>query len=156
MRDQCKRAVFGWRRLAAAACCLAAFACTAGPPSADVLLGGSATPQAAVPMAGPMGPFDGLYSGTAQVTVNGNMLCPLQMRVSNFRVQGNVVQFGGFRAPIAPDGTVTNAAFEGMFLTGRFVGAQFTGTVEADENPALYARPLKTCVYAIEAARIGS
>jgi len=133
----------------AVAACLLAFGCASGPPSGDVLFGGRAAPQ---PVAA-SGPLDGLYAGTANVLVNGDLTCPLQLSISNFRVQDNVVSLGGFRAPIAPDGTITNVPFEGMFLTGRFVGPHFTGAVDAQSN-LQNIRPLKTCIYALDVRRV--
>jgi len=151
-----KQARGGWwfrpaGRFGAAAVCLLVFACSSGPPSADVLFGGSAVAGGASDAVS-AGGFDGLYTGTADILVNGNFGCPLQLAVSNFRVQGGEVRFGGFRAPIAADGSVANAWFAGMTLNGHFAGTTFTGAVNTQAGYG-HSGPLQTCLYTIKVQR---
>src|SRR5580693_9117192 len=88
--------------------------------SADVGFGGTATPPAAMASAGSR---DGVYVGTADVLVNGSNRCRPSMPITNLQVSGDQLRFGGFRATIAPDGSVPQTIFRGMWLTGQFDGA---------------------------------
>jgi hypothetical protein len=122
------------------------FACA--PPSADVMLGGLATPSPVPP--GPPGSPDGLYTGTADDIGGG---CIQTMPISNFRVEGNVLRFGRFRGPVAPDGSVALLA-AGMTLNGHFQGDTFTGRLDTDDDLGIYVRPLRLCLYAIKVRRV--
>ena len=125
------------------------FGCTQ-PPSADVMLGGSATPAAVPP--GPPGSRDGLYTGTADLILGA---CPQTMTVSNFRVAGSVVRFGLFHGPVSSDGSVS-LLDAGMTLNGRFQGNGFTGRIYTDNDIGIYVRPLSQCLYAIAVQRVAT
>jgi hypothetical protein len=143
------RARVFWLDVGAGALALLLFGC-AQPPSADVMLGGSATPVAVPP--GPPGSPDGLYAGTANLILG---TCPQTMTISNFRVAGNVVRFGGFEGHVSPDGSVS-LLFAGMVLNGRFQGDSFTGRVDTDNDLGIYVRPLRDCLYAIAVRRVAA
>ena len=123
--------------------------CSLASVSADVTLGGSAMPAVA-PTPGPANPHDGIYTGAADVVVNGDLKCPSPMPITNFRVDGNVVRFGGFRAAIGADGSIGQTPFRGMWLSGRFDGAKFTGMLNADHDVIAL---LEGCIYAINVTR---
>jgi hypothetical protein len=134
-------------RLAAAAGCLLLFGCDLPPPSADVGFGGSRTPPAAFPSA--PGSRDGVYVGTADVVVNGDFMCPQHMSITNFRVEGDAIRFGGFHGTIV-DGAVASTPFRGMWLTGRFEGPKFVGHIDAMGDAAGL---FKSCIYGFNVVR---
>jgi len=138
----------------AAVCIAIALAGCSWPPSADVMFGG--VPRSAgsrPPAAG--GGLNGLYVGTADIELNGNLACPDTMPITNFEVTGDVVRFGAFAGPIAPDGTVSLRA-RGMVFNGRFTGSEFNGRVDTTSGPDVIMRPLKTCLYAIRVHRLSA
>jgi hypothetical protein len=137
----------------AGAICLLVVGCVSQPLSADVTFGGSAQPPAVVASSRPASSLDGIYVGSADVEVNGNLVCPTTMTITNFRVEGTQVRFGGFEGPIASDGTV-NLLFQGMVLNGRFVSSGFDGHVDTTSGPDVVVRPLRTCLYAIRVHRL--
>jgi hypothetical protein len=119
--------------ITAGAACLLLFGCAFGPQSADVIFGGEARSQTAAPA--PANGRDGVYTGSA-TEANGQVTCPTPLSVSNFRVEGDTLRFGGFDGHIASDGTVT-LPFSGAWLTGRFDGQTFSGHVETTNSIAL-------------------
>jgi len=137
---------------AAAIIALALAGCTQ-PPSADVMFGGVPRAPGAPPVAA--GGLNGLYVGSADVEVNGNLACPTTMPISNFEVVGDTVSFGAFAGPIAPDGTVSLRA-RGMVFNGRFLGTEFDGHVDTTSGPDFIMRPLRTCLYAIRVHRLSA
>ena len=132
----------------AAATALAMLLAGCAPSSADVMMGGSATASPVPP--GPPGSADGLYAGAVDLIVG--TACPQTMTISNFRVTGNEVRFGGFRGPVSPDGSVS-LSYAGMLLNGRFQGDGFTGRIDTDNDLLIYARPLTDCLYTITVRR---
>ena len=120
--------------------------CGLAPPSADVAFGGASTPSTSGSNSG----RDGTYAGTADVLVNGGTGCPRSMAIANFQVIGNQVRFGGFRATIAPDGSVPQTVAMGMYLTGRFDGTRFVGAVQTTDAGIL---TFEDCIYAINVTR---
>jgi hypothetical protein len=137
----------------AAAILIALVACTE-PPSADVMFGGDARPSGALASAGASG-LDGLYVGSADIELNGNLACPDRMPITNFEVVGDTVRFGAFAGPIGPDGTVSLRA-RGMVFNGRFLGAEFDGRVDTTSGPDFIMRPLRTCLYVIRVHRLSA
>jgi hypothetical protein len=136
-----------WPYAGAGVLALLLFGCSQ-PPSADVMLGGRATPSAVPP--GPPGSVDGIYAGTIDL-ING--ACPQTLVVSNFRVAGGVVSFGLFDGPVAPDGSVS--LFDaGMTLNGHFQGDGFTGRLYTDNDNGYYVRPLSLCLFTITVHRV--
>jgi hypothetical protein len=123
------------------------------PPSADVMFGGAPRPAGALPSAAPG--LNGLYVGSAEIEVNGNLACPDRMPITNFQVVGDMVRFGAFAGPIAPDGTIALRA-QGMVFNGRFIGAEFDGHVDTTSGPEFIMRPLRTCLYAIRVHRLSA
>jgi len=72
---------------------------------------------------------DGNYNGWAELLggpVGPN--CATRQRVSNFRVKGDRVQFGGFRGRIDQSGSIQMARGS-TWITGQFTGAQFNGSL---------------------------
>jgi len=135
----------------AAAACLLLFGCALPPTSADVGFGGSSTPSAVPAPAGPGSARDGIYVGTADLVVNGFLGgCRSPMSITAFRVDGNTLRFGGFRATITADGTVPMTTFRGMWFAGRFEGQTFVGNVDGGED---YGRMFDGCTYAISVVR---
>jgi len=95
--------------------------------------------------------YDGIYGGVAVADEYGGTLnCPSPMSISNSRVEGDILQFGGFRGPIAFDGSV-RLPFAGMWLLGGFQGPTFFGYVDATSS----SQQLVGCVYAISARLVG-
>jgi hypothetical protein len=140
------------RYLVIGAACLLLFGCAFGPPSADVAFGGSPTPPAALPAPGPAGARDGVYVGTANVSASsGYTTCQQTMNVTGFRVDGNVVRFGGFRGTIADNGRVAQTFFRGMWFAGQFVGPKFLGYVDASQGSTTQTIG---CVYGITVTRL--
>ena len=134
------------RAIAAATTCLLLFGC--GPQSADVIFGGEARSDTATPVPAPANVLDGIYTGSA-VEANGQVTCPTPLSVSNFRVEGNTLRFGGFSGSIARDGTVL-LPFDGAWLTGRLVGETFSGTIETASRVGLP----RDCTYRIAVRRM--
>jgi len=134
------------RGIVAGSACLLLFGC--GPQSADVIFGGTARSESA-PVPAPGNGFDGLYTGSA-AEANGEVTCPTPLAISNFRVEGNTMHFGGYNGPIAPDGTVT-IPFSGTWLRGRFTSQTFTGNIDTGYTRALP----RDCVYRIAVRRLG-
>ena len=132
--------------LAAAAVFLLA-GCAANPMSADAAFGGSPTPSA---IASDADTHDGIYVGSADVAVNENASCRSPMRITNFRVEGNRIRFGGFRATIGPDGSIQGTAYRGMWMYGRFEGPNFVGKIDATGDTTGL---LENCVFAITTTR---
>ena len=138
---------------ATAAAVAALLAACTQPPSADVMFGGVPRSAGALPPAAPG--LDGLYVGSADVEVNGNLACPDRMPITNFEVIGDTVRFGAFAGPIAPDGTVSLRA-QGMVFNGRFIGSEFDGHIDTTSGPEFIMRPLRTCLYAIRVHRLSA
>ena len=137
------------KSLAAAAICVLLAGCASIPMSADAAFGGNPTPGA-IASGGATDTRDGVYVGTADVLVNGGYRCRTPMSISNFRVDGDTVRFGGFRGTIAADGSVPQTVFRGMWFTGRFDGPNFVGHVNAfDDSTTL----LNACTFAISVTR---
>ena len=124
--------------------------CVLGPPSADVMFGGVSRPVGAPMEPGPLIGYDGIYVGVAVAEEYGSNICPSPMPISNFRVQDSILQFGGFRGPIAFDGSVL-LPFAGMWLTGGFQGPMYFGYVDAGAS----STQLYGCFYAISVRRLG-
>jgi hypothetical protein len=137
---------FKWLRLAGTACLLL-LSCASSPVSGDAKFGGSPIPRAAT---GAIGDRNGVYVGTADAEINGSFSCPTPMSVTGFRVDGNVMRFGGFRATIADNGSVGETVFRGMWLTGQFDGPTFHGHINAFGDTT---GQLNACAYAITATR---
>jgi hypothetical protein len=72
------------------------------------------------------------------------------MTITGFRVDGNLIRFGGFRATIADDGSVVQTPFRGMWLAGRFEGPTFHGHINAFGD---VTGQLTACAYAITVTR---
>jgi hypothetical protein len=136
------------RATAAGTACLLLACCALGPQSADVIFGGKARSETTAPVPAPASGRDGIYTGSA-VEANGQVTCSSPLSISNFRVEGNTVRFGGFSGPIAPDGTVM-LPFDSAWLTGRFVGQTFNGTIETNVGIGLP----RDCTYRIAARRV--
>ena len=137
------------RAIGAGFACLLVWGCASGPPSADVQFGGVSRPADEPLPADPPGSLDGLYTGTASET-DDVFQCLSPLNISNFQVEQGRVRFGGFRGPIAPDGTVS-IPFGGSWLFGRFQGSEFNGRVDTTNSIQLAAG----CSYAISARRVG-
>jgi hypothetical protein len=131
---------------AAGAACLLLIGC--GPQSADVIFGGEARSETAPPVPAPANGRDGVYTGSA-VEANGQVTCPTPLTISNFRVEGNMLRFGGFSGPIAPDGTVM-IPFDSAWLTGRFIGQAFSGAIVTDISVGLP----RECTYRVAVRRV--
>jgi hypothetical protein len=73
---------------------------------------------------------DGNYNGWAELLSGGGggPNCPSRVRVTNFRVKGDRVHFGGFRGRVDAQGGI-QIAYGTTWLTGQFTGAEFTGTL---------------------------
>jgi hypothetical protein len=132
------------RRIAAGAACVLLSGCAFGQQSADVIFGGTER-SASAPTPG--NGFDGLYTGSA-VEANGQVTCPTPLSISNFRVEGNTMHFGGFAGPIAPDATVL-LPFSGAWLRGRFDGPTFNGYIDTESGIGLP----RDCTYRIAVRR---
>ncbi len=109
------------RGLAAGAGLSLLFGCA--PLSGDTVWGGRIRPADAPLPNTPPGSRDGVYAGTA----TGGSISPLS--ITNFQVNSDRVDFGGFRGPILPDGTV-DIVFNGAKLNGRFQDQTFSGHID--------------------------
>jgi hypothetical protein len=124
--------------------------CALGPPSADVMFGGHPRPAGPPAQPGPPIGFDGMYAGIAVAEEYGSAICPSPMPIGNFEVEGNILRFGGFRGPVAFDGSVL-LPFAGMWLAGSFQGPMFLGFADATAS----STQLYGCFYAISVSRLG-
>jgi hypothetical protein len=96
----------------------------------------------------PSGNRNGTYSGRAEVLTTNGGLCN-SMNVSNFKVHGNSVRFGGFRGTIAPDGGL-QMVFGGTWIIGQFEGDTFRGQVDFRGR-----RDTPGCVFVLALDRTG-
>lgn len=80
----------------------------------------------ASPPSMPKGGRDGVYSGTAVPLDTAGGLCIQNQQVSDFRVRGSDVRWGGFQGSIMPDNGV-QMLYGTASVTGRFAGDTFTG-----------------------------
>jgi len=112
---------------------------------------GTLVQQAPAPaMQGVMGPFDGVYQGTANAIFTGAARCAGTQTVTDFHVRNNVAKWAGYSGRIDPTGAVEmHRGFE--FLTGRFVGNRFGGRLET----GAFSR-LPSCVYVFRLGRVGA
>jgi hypothetical protein len=90
--------------------------------------------------------LDGVYSGIASLLSTGGGNCLTNQKVTNFRVSGNSVHWGGFRGTIDRNRGV-QIAYGGDWLFGEFIGTQFSGVLQRTgnlrhRNPACYYRLL--------------
>lgn len=101
------------------------------------------------PVAGVVGPFDGLYQGPANAMFTGGATCPGMQPVTDFHVTNNLAQWGGYNGRIDPNGHVE--MHQGIeFLTGTFRGNRFVGRLET----GAYGRG-PSCVYVFNLRRTG-
>jgi hypothetical protein len=82
-------------------------------------------------------PRSGPYAGTGFVLRNQGAVCPQQIRVTNFVVNGERVRFGAYRGVIQPDGSLHMQAGP-TYVYGQFVGSHFDGR---------FWRPPPGCTY---------
>lgn len=117
------------------------------------------TPQAAMPgglIAPPPGMTPpptqmvsrtGSYTGTAFPLETGGGLCISTLTVSNFRVRGNAVRFGGFRGRIDANNGL-QMVYGNRWIIGQFEGATFHGQLDV---PGSFGAP--GCTYMLTLQR---
>ena len=101
----------------------------------------------------PVPAFDGVYSGTGQIRVNGNFACPPTFPVSRLTIAGGIARFGPYRGTAGADGTLRMVA-RGIWITGRIDGTRFTGQVTQDADN-LFPMKHETCIYDLTLNRAG-
>jgi hypothetical protein len=95
------------------------------PPPSNLVPPPAGSP---LPVPGAAADHSGNYSGVADVLSSGGGQCWYNHEVTNFRVNGNRVRFGGFRGTIDANGGVQMVRGN-TWITGQFSGSQFTGTL---------------------------
>jgi hypothetical protein len=122
-----------------------------GPSRMPVALHSSqraASPPSSALSSSPVTPvsLDGVYSGMASLLSTGGGNCLTNEKVTNFRVSGNSVHWGGFRGTIDRNRGV-QTTYRGNWLFGEFIGTQFSGVLQRtgnlrNGNPRCYYRLL--------------
>jgi hypothetical protein len=97
-------------------------------------LGRAGTPPAGAPAVPPAavaaGDLSGVYGGWASVLQNPGQGCQNQIRIINFRVNGQQVRFGAFSGTVRADGAL-RMVFGQDWITGQFVvGPRFQGRLQ--------------------------
>jgi hypothetical protein len=96
--------------------------------------------------------FDGAYSGSGRILVNGDFSCRPSFPVSRLTIAGGIARFGSFAGTVGADGTLRMVS-RGVWITGRFQGGHFAGRVEqsADDvnpiGPGLALTRRDNCIY---------
>ncbi len=113
----------------------------AAPPQSSAQSSASVTPLS----------LNGVYSGIASPLGTGGGNCLADQKVTNFRVSGNSVRWGGFRGTIDRNGGV-QIAYGGNWLFGQFIGTQFSGVLQRTGNPRIgnLGAPTDLCCNAVE------
>jgi hypothetical protein len=75
------------------------------------------------------GSLDGVYSGIASPLGAGGGRCLTDQKITDFRVSGNSVRWGGFRGTIDRSRGV-QIPYGGDWLFGEFIGTQFSGVLQ--------------------------
>ena len=114
------------------------------PPGLDAQLA-AATPT----VANPAIDRSGTYAGNAVPLDTGGGTCLQDQPVSDFRVRGNSVHFGGYRGTIAPDGSL-QMVYGQTWIIGRFEGATFHGQVDMNSG---FGNPM--CTFMMSLQRVG-
>ena len=139
--------------------CLFLVTCSGSPsmtPNTSAATPSPAAPSATNPSA-PAHPQtidrSGNYAGTAQPMNTGGGACIRPLRVTNFRVSGDSVRFGGFRGTIDSAGGLQMAHSE-QWIVGQFEGTTFHGQLTLPPQ-----RRFRTigpdCSYVLSLDRIG-
>jgi hypothetical protein len=89
----------------------------------------------------------GTYAGYADVMSTGGGMCLNDRTVTNFRVQGNTVNFGEFHGTIYPNGGLQMVSGN-TWITGGFQGATFRGQITT-------GGPMG-CTFSLELDRVGA
>ncbi len=122
------------------------------PTPQAAMPGGSIAPPPGMmppPSSAPTGSRNGSYTGTAFPLETGGGLCINTLTVSNFRVNGNAVRFGGFRGRIdANDGL--QMVYGNRWIIGQFEGPTFHGQLDV---PGSFGAP--GCTYMLNLQRTG-
>ena len=92
------------------------------------------------------GSVDGIYSGTARPLGTAGGRCLADQTVTNFRVSGNSVRWGGFRGNIDRNGGV-QITHGRDWLYGEFIGTQFSGVLERTGIGGIGSRQNPGCSY---------
>jgi hypothetical protein len=110
---------------------------TLNAPASSAPQGGLATPppglEQPAPMPAPSVSRSGTYTGTATLLASNGYMCRNSVKVSGFHVNGNAVQFGGFRGTIQSDGGL-QMVNRNQWIVGQFEGATFSGQISFSSN----------------------
>ena len=92
------------------------------------------------------GSLDGVYSGIASQLGTAGGRCLTDQKVTNFRVSGDTVRWGGFRGTIDRNGGV-QIVHGRDWLYGEFIGTQFSGVLERTGIGGIGSRQNPGCSY---------
>jgi hypothetical protein len=104
--------------------------------------------------------FDGAYSGTGRILVNGDFSCRPDFPVARLTIVGGIARFDSFVGTAGADGTLRMVS-RGVWITGGFRDGHFTGRVEqsADDvnpiGPSLGLTRRDNCIYELTLERAG-
>jgi hypothetical protein len=104
--------------------------------------------------------FDGTYSGTGRILINGNFGCRPTFPVPRLTIAGGIARFDSFSGTVGADGTLRMVS-QGAWITGRFEDGHFKGRIDEGGDdvqamaPAVGLAHRNVCVYDLTLDRAG-